>query len=259
MSGVPPVGNRVNGSKMVHLSLRGRSGSNYHLGRKLEERDGNQYLATEINSQRRVVINILALPNRFDVHEAGRMRNTLEAQYRFMSKVDSPHLLKALDRGVTPEGRPFIVMEYAEGKSLEEFPRGILKAKDGPGIMLQITEGLKNLSEIGLSHGGLTPANILLEEGKVVFLDPVLPVGEASDALTDTQQIAGTKNYMAPFSYYSRAKSPPPQAPARIRIDIYSLGIIFYEFLAGQNPICPAAASARCWIDIQGRSVPISH
>jgi serine/threonine protein kinase len=143
------------------------------------------------------------------------------------------------------DGRPFIVMEYVEGRSLFEVRRD----RGGPwpverciNIICQAASALGAAHLLGIVHRDIKPSNILLlraagGEGQVKVLDfGIAKVADNSFAgMTSvrTQQslIIGTPEYMSPEQASGRAESAIDG-----RADLYSLGLVFYEMLTGSHP-----------------------
>jgi len=141
----------------------------------------------------------------------------------------SPHLVTIFDVKHNDQGRPFVVMEYVSGPSLadllKESPGG-LGTQKAAFFLREIGKGLSFLHECGIVHRDLKPGNIFYENGYVKIGDYGLT--KAIGAPNVSQSInVGTVHYMAPeigTGQYGRS------------IDIYSLGVLFYEMLTGQVP-----------------------
>ncbi|GAB4276487.1 MAG: hypothetical protein Kow0029_18500 [Candidatus Rifleibacteriota bacterium] len=126
-------------------------------------------------------------------------------------------------------GKPFLVMEYVEGKSLAEVKDtlGNDRTKAVP-IMLQIAEGLSACHEKGIIHRDLKPSNIIINNaGLVKILD--FGIAKTGANLTKTGMTVGTPEYMSP-EQCTGSKN------ISCKSDIYSLGIIFWELIFGQVP-----------------------
>ncbi|MGM0599220.1 MAG: protein kinase domain-containing protein [Candidatus Rifleibacteriota bacterium] len=126
-------------------------------------------------------------------------------------------------------GRPFLVMEYIEGRSLSKLKDALRKDKSQiVPIMLQLAEGLDACHERGIIHRDLKPGNIIINNaGLVKILDFGIAKTEAN--LTKTGMTVGTPEYMSP-EQCTGSKNLTSSS------DIYSLGIIFWEMLFGKVP-----------------------
>lgn len=127
---------------------------------------------------------------------------------------------------------PFIVMEFVDGKSLQEKvdEAGSLELKEILRIGMQTARGLAAAHEQGLVHRDIKPANILLENGveRVQLTDFGLARATDDVSVTQTGQIAGTPQYMSP----EQAEGKPLDA----RSDLFSLGSVLYTMCTGRPP-----------------------
>jgi serine/threonine protein kinase len=150
----------------------------------------------------------------------------------------SEHIGAVTDFETAADGTPFIVMELLEGESLaERLRRGPLSEGEAIELGVQICRGLAVAHDHGIVHRDLTPSNVFLcrtATGKPLakILDFGIAVGAAGhEEVTVTAEApAGTAPYMAPEQVRGHS-------PGRIdgRVDIYALGAILYECLAGQR------------------------
>lgn len=130
----------------------------------------------------------------------------------------------------------FLVMEYIDGLTLRQRLEAPLRLDEFCRIAIQCTEGLSAAHQRGIVHGDLKPANIMLsrDTGDVKVCDfgvaRRLPQSAAGAPTTSTSGglFAGTPGYMAPEVLLEQ--------PSDIRADIFSLGVVCYEMLAGRNP-----------------------
>lgn len=159
-------------------------------------------------------------------------RNDQELLDRFqqegliIAKINHPNVIGIFDYGIQDDA-PYLVMEYIEGLSLAELlkDRGRLSIDVVLFIMYQIVAGLHALHRKNFIHRDIKPANILLShEGQVKIGD----FGFAESKLNSSGSILGTPAYMSPEIVLSQ--------PVDERSDIFSVGILFYELLVGENP-----------------------
>ncbi|MBK9142238.1 MAG: serine/threonine protein kinase [Candidatus Melainabacteria bacterium] len=160
---------------------------------------------------------------------------------RIMSAFNHKHLPLVLDFGLSQCGRPYMVMELMEGRSLKELiaARGALEPELAVEVILQVLEALEHCHEKGIVHRDLKTDNIMIcdqaERPLVKVVDFGLARGDALD-LTKKGSIIGTPLYMSPEQ--ARGET------ADHRSDIYSLGCVFYEMLAGSPPFGESSAVA---------------
>jgi len=161
-----------------------------------------------------------------------------EREAESASRLSHPHIIAVTDFGRTPEGLLFLAMEYLDGRSLtsiiREGPLGVPRAL---GIARQILAGLNRAHGAGVVHRDLKPDNIMLidREGNRDFVK-ILDFGIAKvtdpapgrEALTQAGMVFGTPEYLSP----EQALGDTIDA----RADLYALGVIIFEMLAGQRP-----------------------
>ncbi len=125
--------------------------------------------------------------------------------------------------------RPFLVMEYIEGKPLSQLKNAIQKdCRQSVPIMMQLAEGISACHEKGIVHRDLKPSNIIITpEGIVKILD--FGIAKTQTHLTKTGMTMGTPEYMSP-EQCTGSKNISGKS------DIYSLGIIFWELIFGSVP-----------------------
>jgi eukaryotic-like serine/threonine-protein kinase len=134
------------------------------------------------------------------------------------------------------EGRMFIVMAYVKGRSLKDkIALGPMKLEEAVDIATQVAAGLRAAHEKGIIHRDIKPANIMLaEDGPAKIMDfGIAKLAWAAD-LTRTAGTMGTLAYMSPEQARGEAVDQ--------RTDIWSLGAVLYEMLAGRLPF-PAEAA----------------
>src|SRR5438270_7670355 len=160
-------------------------------------------------------------------------------------KLQHPHAVRIDDLDITEDGRPFIVMEYVEGKSLRKTLRegGPLPVARSLHIAAQVAEALEAAHELGVTHRDIKPDNILLttQEGAPDYVK-VLDFGiakvregaiEMGDDYTPTQTglVVGTPAYISPEQ--ARGKMGKEVDG---RADLYALGVVLFQMLTGKLP-----------------------
>ncbi len=169
----------------------------------------------------------------------GRDRFLHEA--RAAASFSHPSAVAVYDTG-TDDGVPYIVMELVEGPSLAEVleKRGALTPPEATAVASQLLAALGAAHRRGLVHRDVKPANVLIpggqvptsavEEPSVKLADFGIAKGleQAQAGLTATGQILGTPKYVSPEQVGGE--------PATPRSDVYSMGVVLYEMLAGQPP-----------------------
>ncbi|MFJ5142046.1 protein kinase [Streptomyces sp. NPDC088707] len=163
-------------------------------------------------------------------------------EVRIMRRLDHPNLTRLIDGGIdeTDGGRPYLVMEYLDGETLRDLieEERQLPVSWAVAIGAQIASGLAAAHMAGVVHRDLKPANTMLVTGGTVkVLD--FGMGRIADdpeetRLTSTGVSVGTARYMAPEQFEARQVT---QAA-----DLYALGCVLYEMLAGVPPFTSGSA-----------------
>jgi serine/threonine-protein kinase len=221
----------------------------YRVGRTLGSGGmGVVVEATHLKLDQRVAIKLLKTSA--VVPEAAAR---LEREARVAARLRTPHVARVTDVDVTPSGVPYIVMEYLDGHDLgqELQSRGVLPVAEAVAWMLEICSAMAEAHALGIVHRDLKPSNLFLaqEDGRrrVKVLDfGISKVATEEQMTTLTRSVLGTPQYMSPEQVRS-AKH------VDWRTDIWSLGVVLYELLAGQLPFegdTPTAVAASIVADV---------
>ena len=195
---------------------------------------GVVYKAVDLRLDRPVALKML--PPGMNGDAERRARFLQEA--RAASALNDPHIITIYDI-FTEGGTDFIVMEYVEGRTLREvIAAGLVPIADALDLVLQIAEGVTSAHAAGIVHRDLKPGNVMVtERGRVKVLDfglaKLTRINDddhttAGPAHTITGALMGTVEYMSPEQASGEAVDQ--------RSDIFSLGAILYELLAGTRP-----------------------
>jgi serine/threonine protein kinase len=206
----------------------------YRIDRVLGEGGmGVVVAATDTQLDRRVAIKFL-LPEALTSPDIVA-RFAREA--RAAAKIHGEHVVRIIDVGELETGAPYIVMEYLEGGDLAERIRSQpgVSPSDAAHYVLQACEALAEAHVAGIVHRDLKPANLFLAQQPdrsvtVKVLDfGISKAPTGTGGITSTQAVMGSPHYMSPEQLVS-AKNVDP------RSDVWSLGIVLYETLAGAPP-----------------------
>ena len=149
---------------------------------------------------------------------------------RSVAQLQHPNIVTVIDR-VEEDGRQFIVFEYIDGENLKEHVvrKGRLEVRDALEIAVEVARGLAFAHEQGLIHRDVKPQNVLLNgDGRAKVTDFGIARSLDVDGMTQTGTVLGTSNYIAP----EQASGQRVDAHS----DVYALGAVLYELLAGEVP-----------------------
>ena len=195
---------------------------------------GEVYLAEDTQLERQVAIKLL--PEEFADDTGRRQRFLTEA--KAASALTHPNVCVIYEVGTNDQGRPFIAMELLSGKPLDELLAANRLEPDGVlALSQQLADALAAAHEQGVIHRDIKPANIYVNKrGVAKILDFGLAkrvtATEDNDATLVQQtlagQVLGTPNYMSPEQVLGETVDH--------RSDLFSLGVVMYEMLTGNNP-----------------------
>jgi hypothetical protein len=182
------------------------------------------YLAFDRELRREVALKVL----RADRMSPGSLVR-LRREAAVARDAASPRLVRIFDIG-TSNAAVYLTMEAVEGESLRDrLKRGPLPVDEAVRLAVQILEGLRVLHSLGIVHRDVKPGNILLEPGGGVKLaDFGLALRRDETRLTVGEGVLGTLDYVSPEQALGEEVDP--------RSDLYSLGVVLFEMLAGGLP-----------------------
>ena len=238
---VPASGDETVETAGPEGGLQGALGSQYVIERELG-RGGmaTVFLALDAKHHRRVALKVLH-PDLATSLGPERFRREIE----LAAQLQHPHILSVHDSGETPTGLLWFTMPYVEGESLRDRLRRTkqLPLDDALRITRELAGALDYAHAHGVIHRDIKPENILLTtQGSALLADfgiarPLAADPSSGGALTETGTTLGTPRYMSP-EQASAERDLTPQT------DIYSLGAVCFEMLAGEPPFTGATAQA---------------
>ena len=190
----------------------------FRIVRKLGQgSQGVVYLAEDPRLERFVAIKTI---DRLLSPEQGRR---LMDEARNISKMRHPNVVSVYEAG-DDRGKPYVVFEYVEGISLSDLMKkeGTMVVHRAVSMMIQILDGIDYAHQMGIIHRDLNPSNIMIDRDSVAR---IMDFG-LSIMIGAVNEVAGTPYYMSP-EHFSRSPLTP-------KADIFSLGLVFYEMLAGR-------------------------
>ena len=192
-----------------------------------------------------------------------------EQERQALAVMDHPNVAKVLDGGSTPLGRPYFVMEYVKGEPINTFcDRHMLTLRQRLDLFLPVCDAVQHAHHKGIIHRDLKPSNILVaipdrQHGtaapatttpaddavvKVIDFGVAKAVNHTltdKTVFTETGHLIGTPEYMSP------EQAEMGRLDVDTRTDVYSLGVVLYELLAGVLPFDSRDLRSRGYAEIQ--------
>jgi tetratricopeptide (TPR) repeat protein len=163
-----------------------------------------------------------------------------EAERQALALMDHAHIARVLDAGTTSAGRPYFVMDLVKGVPITRYcDEHRLTPRQRLELFLPVCQAVQHAHQKGIIHRDLKPSNVLvaLYDGKPV--PKVIDFGVAKAAgqpLTEKTLVTGFGNIVGTLEYMSPEQAEVNQLDIDTRSDIYSLGVLLYELLAGSPP-----------------------
>ena len=184
--------------------------------------------------EQRVAIKQLAYPT------PGLLQR-FRQERQILARLEHPNIARLIDGGVDAQGAPYLVMEYVEGVPITDHVRDrCLDLRARLRLFLRVCEAVQYAHQNLVVHRDLKPANIFVTAtGEPKLLDfGIAKVLATTDAAAATQTAARllTPDYAAPEQFSGE--------PVTTATDVYALGVVLYELLAGQRPLRPVAIGA---------------
>jgi serine/threonine protein kinase len=209
----------------------------YRLIRRLGEGGmGQVWLAEQTLPVRRLVALKLIRAGMYDEAVVRRFQSERQS----LAIMDHPAIAKVFDAGATPQGQPYLVMEYVPGLPITEYcDQHRLKIPERLELFIRACEGVQHAHQKAIIHRDLKPANILIVEVDGEPTPRIIDFGLAKATTvqlteetlhTRIGQFLGTPGYMSP------EQVDPNIQDVDTRTDVYSLGVILYVLLTGLQP-----------------------
>ena len=157
-----------------------------------------------------------------------------------LARMDHPNIARVIDSGASPSGKPYFVMEFVKEEPITGYcDRKKMSTNDRLELFRLVCSTVQHAHQKGIIHRDIKPSNVLVEEIDGKSVPKVIDFGLAkalAGKLTDKTLISESGKTVGTLIY-----SSPEQAAGRTyvidtRTDIYSLGVLLYELLAGEPP-----------------------
>lgn len=197
----------------------------------------------------RVAIKLL----RFDAMASDEARRRFEFEHRLLAQLEHPNIARLLEAGVTTDGVAFLAMEFVEGQPITEYCRG-RPLRERMAVFRQACAAVAHAHRRGIIHRDVKPGNILVDErGHAKLLD--FGIGKLQDA----EAAVAMPHTRAQFQLMTRQYAAPEQLLGKevtTLTDVYALGVVLYELLAGERPFVGAERDRGALERAVTRSVP---
>ena len=178
-----------------------------------------------------------------------------EAERQALALLEHPNIAHVFTAGATESGRPYFAMEYIKGSPITEYcDHNQLNIKDRLELFIQVCEAIQHAHQKGIIHRDIKPSNIIVSVQDSKAVPKVIDFGVAKAVnlpltektmFTQQGQLIGTPEYMSPEQADLKEKD------IDTRTDIYSLGVVLYELLAGALPFDPKTLREGGYAEIQ--------
>ena len=212
------------------------------LGRyKLLERVGEGgcgvvYVAEQTEPvRRRVALKVIKLGM-----DTKQVVARFEAERQALAMMDHPNIAKVLDAGTTDVGRPYFVMELVRGIKITDYcDQAHCSTKERLDLFIKVCQAIQHAHQKGIIHRDIKPSNILVTLHDGVPVPKVIDFGIAKATegrLTDNTVYTQLHQFIGTPAYMSPEQAEMSGLDIDTRSDIYSLGVLLYELLAGSTP-----------------------
>jgi serine/threonine-protein kinase len=202
----------------------------YHIIREIARSNDIVYEAMDPSRAQRIALKQLQMPGNLAGQARHERIQRFTREARAAARLQHPNIVRVHDHGNVGDLH-YIAMEFLEGQSLRDvlYARGSVPIQEALRIATAVAEGLEYAHKNGVVHRDVKPDNVHLEpDGRVVITDFGIARLMFEPTLTADGQIFGTPSYMSPEQVAGKGVDA--------RSDLFSLGVMLYEMVAGRKP-----------------------
>jgi serine/threonine protein kinase len=209
---------------------------------------GVVYSAVQRSTHRKVAIKVLLAGHL--ATEAQKRR--FERETELAASLRHPNVVRIYDSGMTGEGWAYLVMEYVEGRAIDEHARGLSgesRARALVGVFTKVCDAVAHAHQRGVIHRDLKPSNIRVDDGGEPH---VLDFGLAKlEGVQETREVSVSGQFLGSLPWASPEQADGTDA-VDVRSDVYSLGVVLYQLLSGRLPYDVEGSMTRALENIRG-------
>ncbi len=209
---------------------------------------GVVYRATDLSLDRPVALKLVAP----ELAEDERFRERFLREPRLAASLDHPHVIPIYEAG-EHDGQLYLAMRFVEGSDLRTIleREGKLPPERTLALLADVADALDAAHRRALVHRDVKPANVLLDEDGHAYLTDFGITKQLGGDSTDTGRVVGTLDYLAP----EQIRGDPVDG----RADVYALGCVLYECLAGAPPFRRPTEAEILWAHMQEHPAPAAR
>jgi WD40 repeat protein/serine/threonine protein kinase len=197
---------------------------------------GQVWLADQIKPVRRqVALKVI----KFGIYDES-VANRFQSERQSLAMMEHPAIAKVFEAGATPQGQPYLVMEYVAGLPITKYcDQRKLGVSDRLELFIQACEGVQHAHQKAIIHRDLKPANILVVEVDGRPTPRIIDFGLAkatTPQLAEQAQFTRVGQFMGTPGYMSPEQADPSAQDIDTRTDVYSMGVVLYVLLTGMEP-----------------------
>jgi serine/threonine protein kinase len=196
---------------------------------------GVVYQAEQLQPRRAVAVKMI-----LEGMDTKEVLARFDSEKEALARMDHPNIARVIDSGSSPSGKPYFVMEFVKGEPITAYcDRKRLLPNDRLGLLRQVCSAVQHAHQKGIIHRDIKPSNVLIEEVDGQPIPKVIDFGLAkalAGKLTDKTLVSEVGKTVGTLIYSSPEQAAGRQYDVDTRTDVYSLGVLMYELLAGAPP-----------------------